>query len=85
MVPPDEDGDRGTGGPGRWPDDVDDGLLYQLAGYHWDLKRSLRAAAFSWPEAGRDERAAYLDELSQLREKEQRVWEAHFARPLKEE
>ena len=81
----DEDSNRGARGVGRWPDDVDDGLLYQLSSYHWDLKRSLRAAAFGWPEAGRDERAAYLDELQELREKEQRVWVAHFARPLNKE
>ena len=76
-----EDGDRRIGGTWRWPDDVDDRLLYQLADYHWTVKRSLRAAAFGWGEAGRDERAAYLDELSQLREKEAIVWNTYFARP----
>jgi hypothetical protein len=80
-----EDIHGGTRGARRWPDDVDDGILYQLADYHWSVKRSLRAAAFGWPEAGSAERAAYLDGLAELREKEQRVWATHFARPLKEE
>jgi hypothetical protein len=75
----------GAGGPGIWPDDVDDGILYQLGAFHGDVKRSLRAAAFGWPEAGSAERAAYLDELGALRDKEQRVWAAYLARPLKEE
>ena len=79
-----EDGDRRAGGVGRWPD-IDDRLLYELADYHWTVKRSLRAAADRWHEAGADERAAYLDELQELREKEQRAWVAHFARPVNKE
>lgn len=74
-----------TGSPGRWPDDVNDNYLYQYAVFHRELGRSLRAAAFGWPQAGSDERAAYLDELAELRKKEQRTWATHFARPLKEE
>ena len=78
----DESRDGGVGSAGGWPDDVDDGILYQLAGYHWDLKRSLRAAAFGWPQAGHADRSAYLDELEELRKKEQRVWSTYLARPV---
>jgi hypothetical protein len=80
-----EGSNRRAGSPGDWPDDVDGGILLQLAGYHWDLKRSLTSAAFGWNEAGPDERAAYLDELGALREKESRVWAAYLARPLNKE
>jgi hypothetical protein len=77
-----EDGDGGTRGARRWPDDIDDRILYEFASYHWELKRSLRAAAFGWPTASSDQRAAYLDGLAQLREKEQRAWETYLARPI---
>jgi hypothetical protein len=53
--------------------------MYQLAGYHWELKRSLRAAAFGWKEAPGAARRQYLAQLAQLREKEQRVWDAYLA------
>lgn len=76
----DEDRDRRAGGAGGWPDGAGD-VLYQFAAFYRDLGRSLRSAAFSWPQAGQAERAAYLDELAQLRAKEQRAWATHLARP----
>jgi|KBSMisStandDraft_5_1062788.scaffolds.fasta_scaffold382841_3 hypothetical protein len=78
-----EDIHGGTGSARRWPDDVDERILYELADYHWTVKRSLRAAADRWHEAGPAERAGYLDELAELRAKEQRTWAAYLARPMK--
>ena len=76
-----ENRDGGTGSARSWPDDIPDHVLYQLASYHWELKRSLRSAAFGWTDAGPDARAAYLDELAEIRQKEQRAWETYLARP----
>lgn len=80
----DEDRNGGTRGAGGWPDDVG-GYVYQLGAFYRDLGRSVRTAAFGWAEAGSDARAAYLDELGAIREKEQRVWAAYFARPMNKE
>lgn len=71
-----------TGGIRNWPDDIDSGVLVQFASYYWDLKRSLNAAAFSWDKAGTDEKAAYLEQLAQLRKKEQRVFAKYLSKPI---
>ncbi len=76
----DESSNGGNGSLGNWLDRAGD-VLNQLAGYHWDVKRSLRAAAFGWNEAGQTVRREYLAQLAQLREKEQRVWDAFLAPP----
>lgn len=71
----------GAGGVGGWPDDAGD-VLFQLAMFYGIVRRSLRAAAFGWSQAGSDARAAYLDELARLREKENQVWRQYLQRPL---